>query len=47
VRLADALGISPEKREGLQAKVAYNNDLVAFARANGKFVGLVEKTFAE
>lgn len=46
-RLAEALGISPEKREGLQAKVAYNNDLVAFARANGKFVGLVEKTFAD
>lgn len=46
-RLADALGISPEKREGLQAKVTYNDDLVTFARVNGKFVGLVEKTFAD
>ncbi|KAG1811846.1 uncharacterized protein BJ212DRAFT_1448349 [Suillus subaureus] len=46
-RLADALGISPEKREGLQAKVTYNDDLVTFAKANSKFVGLVEKTFAD
>ncbi|KAG2150355.1 uncharacterized protein EDB93DRAFT_1205209 [Suillus bovinus] len=46
-RLADALGISPEKREGLQAKVTYNDDIVTFARANGKFVGLVEKTFSD
>lgn len=46
-RLADALGISPEKREGLQAKVTYNDDLMTLARANGKFVGLVEKTFAD
>ncbi|KAG1729490.1 uncharacterized protein EDB91DRAFT_1159352 [Suillus paluster] len=46
-RLAEALGISPEKREGMQAKVTYNEDLVAFARAYGKFVALVEKTFAD
>ncbi|KAG2035118.1 hypothetical protein BDR03DRAFT_935005 [Suillus americanus] len=46
-RLADALGINPEKHEGLQAKVTYNDDLVTFVRANSKFVGLVEKTFAD
>ncbi|KAG2140668.1 hypothetical protein DEU56DRAFT_885849 [Suillus clintonianus] len=46
-RLADALGISPEKREGLQANVTYNDDLVIFARANGKLLGLAEKTFAD
>ncbi|KAG1722751.1 hypothetical protein EDB19DRAFT_1930311 [Suillus lakei] len=46
-RLAEALGISPEKREGLQAKVTYNDDLVTPARANSRFVGLVEKTFAD
>ncbi|KAG1798823.1 uncharacterized protein HD556DRAFT_153931 [Suillus plorans] len=46
-RLADALGISPEKREGLQVKVTYNDDLVTFTKANSKFVGLVEKTFAD
>ncbi|KAG0702207.1 hypothetical protein DFH29DRAFT_922785 [Suillus ampliporus] len=46
-RLADALGISPEKREGTQVKVTYNEDLVTFVRANSRFVALVEKTFAD
>jgi len=46
-RLADALGINPEKRDGMLNKVTYNEDLANFARVNSKFVALVEKTFAE
>ncbi|OJA15713.1 hypothetical protein AZE42_09960 [Rhizopogon vesiculosus] len=45
-RLADALGISPEKRDGM-IKVTYNEDLTTFARTNGKFLALVEKTFSD
>ncbi|OAX40568.1 hypothetical protein K503DRAFT_687258 [Rhizopogon vinicolor AM-OR11-026] len=45
-RLADALGISPEKRDSM-TKVTYNEDLTTFARTNGKFLALVEKTFAD
>ncbi|KAG0693103.1 hypothetical protein DFH29DRAFT_1084385 [Suillus ampliporus] len=46
-RLADAPGISPEKREGMQVKVTYNEDFVTFATANSKFIALVEKMFAD
>ncbi|KAH7924930.1 hypothetical protein BV22DRAFT_1195572 [Leucogyrophana mollusca] len=47
-RLADALGISPEKRDA-KVVVVYNDELVAFAKlgSNAKFVGLVEKTFSD
>jgi len=44
-RLADALGINVEARE--KASVSYNDELTAFARTNPKFLGLVEKAFAE
>lgn len=43
-RLAEALGISPEGRE---KAVTYNEELMAFAKANVKFLALVEKSFAE
>jgi hypothetical protein len=43
-RLAEALGIAPDRRG---AATAYADDLVAYARANAKFCGLVEKTFAD
>jgi transcriptional repressor NF-X1 len=50
-RLADALGISLEKSGGVGGGggggVVYNDELVGFARGNGKFLSLVEKTFAE
>jgi hypothetical protein len=49
--LADALGISTETREksGLDSAAVFGDDLVTYARipGNGKFVALVEKTFAE
>ncbi|GLB39230.1 putative R3H domain containing protein [Lyophyllum shimeji] len=45
-RLADALGITPESREKVAA-VTYHEELVSFARANLKFVGVVEKAFEE
>jgi len=45
-RLADALGINQEGREGGKS-VVYSDELVGFARGNLKFLGLVEKTFAE
>ena len=44
-RLADALGISLEGRDN--KNVMYSDELVGFARGNLKFLGLVEKTFAE
>ena len=44
-RLADALGISQEGRDS--KSVMYNDELVGFARGNTKFLGLVERTFAE
>ena len=51
-RLADALGISQEGRESngnsvFNKSVVYSEELVGFARGNLKFLGLVEKTFAE
>jgi len=45
-RLAEALGINPDTHKP-DRNVAYSDDLLAFARHNGKFVELVEKTFAE
>ncbi|KAI9510184.1 hypothetical protein F5148DRAFT_1181382 [Russula earlei] len=45
-RLAEALGINPDIQK-MQGTVVYSDELVAFARHNAKFVGLVEKTFAE
>jgi hypothetical protein len=44
--LAEALGIDIEARE-IAHNVAYNEALLSFARANGKFLTLVEKSFAE
>ncbi|PPR05076.1 hypothetical protein CVT24_010263 [Panaeolus cyanescens] len=46
-RLADALGIAPEKRDASGGHVQYNDELVGFARANMRFVGVVEKAFKE
>lgn len=45
-RLANALGINQEGRDGGKS-VVYSDELVGFARGNLKFLGLVEKTFAE
>ena len=45
-RLAEALGINPDAHKP-NRNVVYSDELVAFARHNGKFVELVEKTFAE
>lgn len=45
-RLAEALGINPDVQK-TNHNVVYSDELVAFARHNGKFVELVEKTFAE
>lgn len=44
--MADALGITPESREKVSA-VSYHEELVAFAKANSKFLGVVEKALAE
>jgi transcriptional repressor NF-X1 len=46
-RLADALGISQEGGSKDNKNVMYSDELVGFARGNLKFLGLVEKTFAE
>ncbi|KAG6379878.1 hypothetical protein JVT61DRAFT_10439 [Boletus reticuloceps] len=47
MRLAEALGISEEKREA-RGKVTYSPELVGIARGLGpKFVGVVEKAFAD
>ncbi|KAF8157144.1 hypothetical protein B0H34DRAFT_712422 [Crassisporium funariophilum] len=43
-RLADALGITENKAA---AQTTYNDELVVFARANAKFLGDVEKAFAD
>ena len=43
-RLAEALGISPENRD---KAITYHEGLTAFAKANVKFLALVEKSFAE
>lgn len=46
-RLADALGINVDsRREGGKGAV-WNDDVVAFGRADPRFVGVVEKAFAE
>jgi transcriptional repressor NF-X1 len=45
-RLAEALGINPDMHK-TNRNVVYSDELVAFARHNGKFVELVEKTFTE
>lgn len=43
-KLAEALGISTVGRE---TQVTYNDELIGFAKLNAKFLGLVEKSFAE
>lgn len=45
-RLAEALGINPDMHK-TNRDVVYSDELVTFTRHNGKFVELVEKTFAE
>lgn len=45
-RLADALRINPASREKATA-TSYHAELTAFAQANIKFLGIVEKAFAE
>ncbi|KAI0305265.1 hypothetical protein B0F90DRAFT_1809057 [Multifurca ochricompacta] len=45
-RLAEALGINPDLHK-VNRQVAYSDELLAFARLNGKFVELVEKAFSE
>jgi transcriptional repressor NF-X1 len=45
-RLADALGINAMSREKV-ASASYHEELVTFAQANLKFLGIVEKAFAE
>ncbi len=46
-RLAEALGINPERADSRLSQVTYNDDLATFARANAKFCAIVEKSFAE
>ncbi|KAJ7716360.1 hypothetical protein B0H14DRAFT_2643869 [Mycena olivaceomarginata] len=47
-RLADALGIMQEGREQREREaVVWLDDVLAFGRANAKFVVVVEKAFAE
>jgi hypothetical protein len=45
-RLAEALGINPDTHK-TNRNVTYSDELLSFARHNGKFVELVEKTIAE
>lgn len=45
-KLADALGITPESR-GKVSVVSYHEELITFAKANPKFLGIVEKALAE
>ena len=44
-RLAEALGISSDRTE--KNKATYREELIAFARANSKFIPVVEKSLAE
>lgn len=44
-RLAEALGISSDRTE--RNKATYRDELTVFARANPKFIPVVEKSFAE
>ncbi|KAK1224635.1 FKBP12-associated protein [Marasmius sp. AFHP31] len=46
-RLADALGIKADARSNTGNEATYSDDLVGFARANMKFLGLVETAFTE
>ena len=46
-RLADALGINPDAQSKGAAMATYNDDVVAFSRANSKFLPVVERAFAE
>ncbi|KAF7300671.1 R3H domain-containing protein [Mycena chlorophos] len=45
-RLAEALGITAESRDKL-AEVTWSDEVKAFGKANGRFVGVVEKAFAD
>ncbi|KAG6835541.1 hypothetical protein H0H93_000392 [Arthromyces matolae] len=45
-RLADALGITAESREKTMA-ATYHDNLIAFAKANERFLTVVEKAFNE
>jgi transcriptional repressor NF-X1 len=45
-RLAEALGINPDMPK-TNRNIVYADEIVTFARHNGKFVELVEKAFAE
>ena len=44
-RLAEALGISSDRTE--RNKATYRDELTAFARANSKFIPVVEQSLAE
>jgi transcriptional repressor NF-X1 len=44
-KLADALGINPLDKN--KDNVIYNDELLGFARANSKFLPIVEKAFAD
>ncbi len=46
-RLAEALGINTEVREKAHPNSVYGDELANFARANGRFLVVVEKAFAE
>ncbi|KAI0938639.1 hypothetical protein AcV5_000275 [Taiwanofungus camphoratus] len=46
-RLADALGINPDRVEGRDKQMTYNDGLLAFARVNQKFCTMVERSFSE
>jgi transcriptional repressor NF-X1 len=44
-KLAEALGIDPQERD--KDKVMYNDEVTSFARANPRFLGVVEQVFAD
>lgn len=44
-KLAEALGINPDS--GAKDKATYNDEVVAFARNNSRFVPVVETAFSE
>jgi len=46
-RLAEALGINTEAKEKTSANAVYSDEITSFARANAKFLAVVEKAFAE
>ncbi|OCH93354.1 hypothetical protein OBBRIDRAFT_328385 [Obba rivulosa] len=46
-RLAEALGISPDRADSRAQQVTYKDELTAHARADPKFCQMVEKTFAD